>query len=115
MLQSLRNVIKNKQIKGIVVGYPLDHDGNPVRHCRFVEDFLELLAKNGVLRNIPVTLVNEYDSSMQAKAKIFDRLKALSNSSSDADLLGLVGHGGATHTALPSTTTIAADAGTIAN
>ena len=81
MLQSLRNVIKNKQIKGIVVGYPLDQDGNPQNHCRYVEDFLEMLAHYNVLRNIPVTLVNEYDSSMQAKAKIFDRLKQLSSSS----------------------------------
>ena len=63
-------------MKGIVVGYPLNKDGNPSgRHNRFIEDFLEHLASEKVLRNIPVTLVNEYNSTMQAKAQIFDRLK----------------------------------------
>ena len=72
MLQNLRNIIRNKQVKGIIVGYPLDKDGNPAgTHCRFIEDFLEFLAMQKVLRNIPVTLVNEYESSMVAKSKIF--------------------------------------------
>ena len=59
-------------MKGIIVGYPLDKDGNPVsKHCRFIEDFMERLAIEKVLRNIPVTLVNEYETSVIAKSKIF--------------------------------------------
>ena len=69
MYQKLRNIIKNKQVKAIVVGYPLDKEGNPSgRHNKFIENFLDLLADQKVLRNIPVTLVNEFDSSMEAKA-----------------------------------------------
>ena len=44
------------------------------KHCVFIEELLELLAKERVFGNVPVTLVNEYESSMQAKRKIFERL-----------------------------------------
>ena len=71
----MKNVIKNKHVKGVVVGYPLDKDGSPMnKHCVFIEELLELLAKERVFGNVPVTLVNEYESSMQAKRKIFERL-----------------------------------------
>ena len=65
LYQNLKNIIKNKQVKGIVVGYPLDKDGSPAgKHNRFIEDFLAVLAQNQVFGNIPITLVNEYDSTM---------------------------------------------------
>ncbi len=89
LCQSLRNIIKNKHIKGIVVGYPLKEDGSPAgRHNRFIEDFLMSLASERVFRNIPVTLVNEYDSSMEAKAQIFKQLSE--STSSTEDLMSLV-------------------------
>ena len=76
-------------MKGIVVGYPLDKDGNPMgKHNVFIEDFLEQLAEKGVLRSTPVTLVNEYESSMQAKAKIFEQLTRVAQSGELPALLG---------------------------
>ena len=66
-MRALRNTLRNKHIRGIVVGYPLDIEGKPTRHCFFIEEFLEVLAVNKVLGGIPVTLVNEYGSSVQAK------------------------------------------------
>ena len=75
MCQVLRNTIRNKHVKGIVVGYPLDIKGNASRHCGFIESLLENLAAEKVLRSVPVTLVNEYNSSMLAKAQIMKLLQ----------------------------------------
>ena len=52
-----------------------------------------MLASERVLRNIPVTLVNEYESSMEAKAKIFLRLQRLTQTSdveSSRELVDLI-------------------------
>ena len=35
------------------------------------------------MRNIPVTLVNEYESTMLAKAKIFERISQVAKSSGE--------------------------------
>ena len=59
----IRNTIKNKHIKAIVVGFPLDQDNMPMRHCSFIEEFLDNLANEKVLRRLPVTLINEYNST----------------------------------------------------
>ena len=67
LCQYLRNTIRNKHIKGIVVGYPLNEEGKASRHCKYIETFLEELAEKKVLKQIPLTLVNEYNSSMMAK------------------------------------------------
>ena len=41
LCQSLRNIIKNKHVKGVVVGYPLGADNLPSgRHNRYIEDFI---------------------------------------------------------------------------
>lgn len=39
-IRALRNVIRNKNVKGIVVGYPLDDEDKPTRHCGYIETFL---------------------------------------------------------------------------
>ena len=44
LFHALKNTIRNKNIKGIVVGYPLDADGKTTVHCLFIEEFLETLA-----------------------------------------------------------------------
>ena len=54
-------------MKGIVVGYPLNEHGEGTRHCKFIEEFLDALAARKVFRSVPVTLVNEYNSTMMAK------------------------------------------------
>lgn len=62
----IRNVVGSKQIKGLVVGYPLDEQGQPTKHCEFIQDFLYTLHAMTGLKT-PVTLVNEYGSSQSAK------------------------------------------------
>lgn len=71
----IRNVIGSKQIKGLVVGYPLDEQGQPTKHCEFIQDFLYTLH---VMVNMktPVTLVNEYGSSQSAKVQIAQMLQS---------------------------------------
>ena len=65
--QAMQNIIRSKHVRGIVVGYPLNEDGQGTRHCKFIEEFLDALAARKVFRSVPVTLVNEYNSTMMAK------------------------------------------------
>ena len=58
-----------------MVGYPLDAEGRAARHCGYIEAFLEAVAAKKVFRNVPITLVNEYNSSMLAKAQIMKLLQ----------------------------------------
>ena len=73
--QYLRNTIRGKHVKGIVVGYPLNAEGTATRHCVFIQDFLEQIAAQKVFRSLPITLVNEYNSSMMAKVQIVKMLQ----------------------------------------
>ena len=75
LCQVLRNIIRSKHVKGIVVGYPLNEEGQGTRHCEFIEGFLERVAAQQVFRSVPITLVNEYNSSMMAKAQIMKMLQ----------------------------------------
>jgi RNase H-fold protein (predicted Holliday junction resolvase) len=52
-----------------MVGYPLNNKNEHTQHCMFVEKFIEHMWVNEKVR-VPVTLVNEFNSSMEAKAKI---------------------------------------------
>ena len=70
MFGELRRVLKSKNIKGIVVGYPLDDKGVPMLHCNFIERYLSHMWSMGIGKYVPVTLVNEYGSSMRAKVLI---------------------------------------------
>ena len=74
--RKIRNIIRSKHVKGLVVGYPLDENGEPTRHCQYIQEFLGHLSFDGQLRT-PVTLVNEYGSSMEAKALIARRVNTL--------------------------------------
>ena len=66
----LGKIIKNRNIKGIVVGYPLDYEGKPMVHCNYVEKWIEHMWFLGVAKFVPVTLVNEHGTSTEAKVHI---------------------------------------------
>ncbi len=66
---ALRILIRSKQVKGLVIGYPLTAKNEYTLQCQYVEKFVEYMWSEQKLR-VPVTLVNEYNSSMEAKAKI---------------------------------------------
>ena len=70
MYAEMRKIISSKNIKGIVIGYPLDADGNATLHCNFIERWIQHMWSQGIGRNVPVTLVNEYGSSVEAKIRI---------------------------------------------
>lgn len=42
--RQIRNAIRSKHIKGLIVGYPLDSEGKPVKHCDYVLEFMEHFA-----------------------------------------------------------------------
>jgi len=71
--RQIKNTIRSKHVKGLIVGYPLDHDNQPMKHCVFIQEFLDGLASRGTLK-IPVTLVNEYGSTIRAKTEIAKRV-----------------------------------------
>jgi RNase H-fold protein (predicted Holliday junction resolvase) len=71
--RQLNNIIRSKNVKGLIVGYPLDDKMMPTRHCNYIEEFINQLNWNGQLRS-PVTLINEYGSSVEAKAQIASRV-----------------------------------------
>ena len=75
MYAELRKIILNKNIKGLVIGYPLDSDGNPMVHCNYIERWIEHMWSLGIAKNVPVTLVNEHGSSMQAKVLIAEQIQ----------------------------------------
>ncbi len=56
-------------MKGLVVGYPLSNMNEHTLQCQYVERFIEYMWTEERVR-LPVTLVNEYNSSMEAKARI---------------------------------------------
>ena len=60
----LRKIIMRKKVKGIVVGYPLNEKGETQALCNFIERYLEHMWAIGIGKNVPVTLFNEYNSSM---------------------------------------------------
>ena len=62
----LHNLIRKYRVKGIIVGYPLDDEDRPTSHCIYVKNFLDSLI--GIKK--PVTLINEYGSTLRAKVKI---------------------------------------------
>ena len=74
MYAEMRKIISSKNIKGIVIGYPLDIDGNSTLHCNFIERWIQHMWSLGIGRNVPVTLVNEYGSSLEAKVKIAEKI-----------------------------------------
>lgn len=71
----IRKIIFNKNVKGIIVGYPLDNEGKPMLHCNFIERWIEHMWSLGIAKNVPVTLVNEHGSSMQAKVLIAQQIQ----------------------------------------
>ena len=70
IFEVLRKIIQRKQIKGLIVGYPLDENGNTVVHANFVERWISHMWSRGVGVRIPITLVNEYGSTLSAKVHI---------------------------------------------
>jgi len=36
----INNIIRSKNVKGLIVGYPLDKEMLPTRHCNYIEEFL---------------------------------------------------------------------------
>ena len=76
-MRALRNTMRNKHVRGLVVGYPLDENGKPTVHCHFIEKFLETLTAHKVISGVPVTLVNERGSSMAAKVQIANRVQLI--------------------------------------
>ena len=75
MFHALAKIILSKNIKGMVIGYPLDSDNQPMRHCYFVERWIEHMWSLGIGKRVPVTLMNEYASSMDAKVLIAESIK----------------------------------------
>ena len=61
-------------IKGMVVGYPLDNKQAHTIQCMFVEKFIEYMWNQEGIR-VPVTLVSEYNTSMEAKAQIAEMVQ----------------------------------------
>ena len=58
-----------------MVGYPLNAKGEPQVHCTYIERWVEHMWSIGVAVKVPVTLVNEYNSSMQAKVHIAESIQ----------------------------------------
>ena len=65
----------NKNIKGIIIGYPLDHDNKPMLHCNFIERWIHHMWSLGIAKTVPLTLVNEHGSSMMAKVHIAEEIQ----------------------------------------
>ena len=61
---ALRKIIFSKNIKGLIIGYPLSEEGKPDLHCRFIERWIDHMWSLQIAKTVPVTLVNEYNSSM---------------------------------------------------
>ena len=72
---AVRKLISQKNVKGIVVGYPLDEDLRPTIHCNYIERWLAHMWSLGIAKRVPVTLVNEYGSSMEAKVQIAEKIQ----------------------------------------
>ena len=60
---------ENKRIKGIIVGYPLDHNNQETPICRHIENFISYMIDHRIVRR-PVTFVNEYRTTREAAIKI---------------------------------------------
>eukprot|EP01022_Parablepharisma_sp_SALTPOND_P006217 TRINITY_DN125273_c0_g1_i1.p1 TRINITY_DN125273_c0_g1~~TRINITY_DN125273_c0_g1_i1.p1 ORF type:complete len:209 (-),score=14.58 TRINITY_DN125273_c0_g1_i1:60-686(-) len=69
--KAMRNIMQQKHVKGIIVGYPLDDYGKEMSHCKFIRKFIAKLHKYSA-PYIPVTLVNENSTTKSAKRIIVD-------------------------------------------
>ena len=47
----------------------------PMLHCNFIERWVEHMWAIGVAKKVPVTLVNEHGSTMQAKVQIAENIQ----------------------------------------
>ena len=56
------------------MGYPLDENLKPMLHCNFIERWVEHMWAIGVAKKVPVTLVNEHGSTIQAKVHIAENI-----------------------------------------
>ena len=74
MFRALAKILSTKNAKGLIIGYPLDHEGKPMKHCNFVERWVEHMWSLGIGKRIPVTLVNEYSSSLGAKVLLAEAI-----------------------------------------
>ena len=54
---------KNRSVKGLVVGLPLDEKGNPTKQSEICKNYGEKVAK---ALQLPIALVNEHSSTWQA-------------------------------------------------
>mmetsp|Transcript_19753 Transcript_19753/g.30476 ORF Transcript_19753/g.30476 Transcript_19753/m.30476 type:complete len:198 (-) Transcript_19753:225-818(-) len=83
LFAEIRRLLMRRQVKAIVVGYPIGKNGRPTPHCNFIERWVEHMWSLGIGKRVPVTLVNEYGSSMEAKVLIAESIqrKALGASS----------------------------------
>ena len=57
-----RNLVRNKQVKGLVVGYPLSQTQKETPFCLYVLNFMKNLSEKHKI-NIPVTLVDERETT----------------------------------------------------
>ena len=62
-LAELQNIIKEKNVNAIVVGYPIGMKGQVTKQTKKVDSFIELLAEN---INIKISKVDERLSSVSA-------------------------------------------------
>eukprot|EP00347_Sterkiella_histriomuscorum_P001783 403370697 len=71
----LKHTIRNRNVKGLVIGYPL-YNMNSLQNgtmCQFIEKFIEYMWQEGGIK-LPVTLINEQGSSLEAKARLSDMI-----------------------------------------
>lgn len=55
-IQNIKEIINKIKPKGIVIGYPLDQDGNPKQLCSKIEKFSETLSNEF---NLPILFLDE--------------------------------------------------------
>jgi RNase H-fold protein (predicted Holliday junction resolvase) len=67
-------VIVNKKVKGLVVGYPLDKEKKEIFLSSFIVDLLNFVKEVHRVK-VPITLVDETDTTMEAKVQIMKVLK----------------------------------------
>ena len=71
---AFRLLVRNKKVKGLVVGYPLTQKNEMSKQCEFVERFVEHMWEKEKIKT-PITLVNEYMSTWEAKARIAEMVQ----------------------------------------
>jgi len=45
LCRKIKNTIRSKHCKGLIIGYPLDEKNEPTRHCQYIQYFLETLCR----------------------------------------------------------------------